>query len=79
MKFSIQKFTSFKGGKTINVNVGDIFAIHPNDGSVASGATYDGAGALIVTKTGYYMPVKEELPVATDLWLNGLKTLAGNA
>lgn len=79
MKFAIQKFTSPKSDKSFNVNLKDIAAVYPNDGGIPSGDTYDGAGAILVSTSGLYLPVKEEVTLATELWVVGLKNMYGTA
>jgi len=77
-KFPIQKFTTTKG-TAFNVNLQGILAVAPNDGGIPSGDTYEGAGAVLVTSSGYYLPVKEKVDAATELWLSGLRNMAGTA
>lgn len=77
--YSIQKFTAVQGGSQISVNTADIFAVAPNDGINTSGKIFSGAGALLVTQAGYYLPVKEDPSVATELWLSGLNKMSGTA
>lgn len=79
MKYAIQKFTAPTTQKPLSVNLLDIFAVYPNDGSIPTGNTYDGAGAVLVSNAGFYLPVKEEAGAVTELWLGGLRNMTGSA